>query len=336
MPHRNEAVKAAALTAAAEYKADIYLYSGPIDDGGRGALIQEISGAKHHKAALLILTTHGGRANPAYQIARLFQNTYEEFALFTPCFCQSAGTIIALGANKLIMDQFSELGPLDVQLLKENEIAARKSGLLSRSSFEALSDAAFELYEAFMLRITMQSGGRVNFRLASELSATLTSNLLAPIYGQINPDTVGSDYRDLNIAFEYGSRLVQHSGNATPEAVQRLVQGYPSHDFIIDSDEAKELFRTVETPSVSLYTLVGAIAPIAYQEQSQRFVKALTLKEWFLGKATDNETERAEGTSPEAAVDDGGARDRQGDPGAQRPTPTEERVTRLPTAAAGE
>ena len=81
----------------------------------------------------------------------MFQKTYDEFILFTPSYCKSAGTIIALGAHKIIMDTFSELGPLDVQLSKENEIGAARSGLLLRASFESLQEIAFDLFEHFML-----------------------------------------------------------------------------------------------------------------------------------------------------------------------------------------
>ena len=58
-------------------------------------------------------------------------------------------------ANRIIMDSFSELGPLDVQLTRENEITGRRSGLLSSSKFDSLQKAAFDLFQHFMLRIVM-------------------------------------------------------------------------------------------------------------------------------------------------------------------------------------
>jgi ClpP class serine protease len=142
-----------------EYEADVYFYSGPVGDVGLGRLTKEITRGKCRDKALLILTTNGGTANAAYQIARLLHKTYGEFILFTPSYCKSAGTIIALGAHRLIMDTFSELGPLDVQLSKENEISAARSGLLSRASFENLQEIAFDLFEHFMLKIVLSSMG---------------------------------------------------------------------------------------------------------------------------------------------------------------------------------
>jgi hypothetical protein len=200
----------------------------------------------------------------------------EEFIVCAPSTCKSAGTLIALGASRLLLDFFCDLGPLDVQLFKQNEIGARKSGLLAKSSFEALSDAAFQLYEALMMGITMRSGGLVSFKLASELSAAMAGQMLAPVFGQINPDVVGSENRDLNIALHYGIRLIDYSQNATIGTVSRLVHEYPSHDFIIDNDECKELFKNVEVPSERLYRVLGYIGGSAYDEASSTLVLGLT------------------------------------------------------------
>ncbi len=266
----------AAAAVSEVYGADVYAYSGPIDDDGLGRTVTAIAKHKTKDTALLILTTNGGSANTAYQIARIFQKMYDEFIVCTPSYCKSAGTLIALGAHRLLVDMVSELGPLDVQLYKQNEIGARKSGLLARSSFQALAEASFELYERLMMGITMRSGGLVSFKLASELSASMASNLLAPVYGQINPDIVGSETRDLNIALQYGLRLIRHSENASPSSVIELIEEYPSHDFIIDDDEIRQLFKNVEVPSNELYTLIGLLRELAYDESPSTVVLGLT------------------------------------------------------------
>ena len=46
-----------------------------------------------------------------------------------PRYCKSAGTLIALGASALYMDDRSELGPLDMQVTRGDEIGAMRSGL---------------------------------------------------------------------------------------------------------------------------------------------------------------------------------------------------------------
>jgi len=274
---RKEAFEKAVSAAADHYDADIFLYSGAIEHEGYGRLIEEMADHKSSRdRAILILTTHGGSANVAYQIARLFQKTYTDFIVFAPSICKSAGTLIALGAHELLLDNMCDLGPLDVQLFKQNEIAERKSGLLSKSSFDALGNAAFHLYEKLMMGITMRSGGVVNFKLASELSASMTGQLLSQVYSQMNPDIVGSENRDLNIALEYGRRLVGYSQNSDEIGVMRLVEDYPSHDFIIDNDECETLFNNVDVPSEHLYQVLRFIKQYVYDEASNVVVLGLT------------------------------------------------------------
>lgn len=323
---RTETLVEAIDVASAHYDADVYFYSGSIDDDGFGKLAAEVAqndGSRN--SALLILVTNGGLANSAYQIARLLQESYKCFSLWCPSRCKSAGTLVALGASKLIMDPFGDLGPLDVQLVKQNEIIARKSGLLAKSSFEALADASFELYERLMIGISLKSRGNVSFKLASELSANMASTMMQPIYAQINPEIVGSENRDLDIAYQYGSRLAEIGGNATPEQVYALVNGYPSHDFIIDSREAEALFKNIELPHASLYAIAAAVENAAYDEADPTIVSnlnRLAAKHKAGAQAKqdqENEHSRTEkpdqsGGSGDTGVDGSGTGDRQSDP----------------------
>lgn len=322
MTDKIKAWNAAIAEAIEEHDADIYIYSGPIDDAGFGGITKAFADGKERDNALLILVTNGGLANPAYQIARFFQSQYENFTVYCPSRCKSAGTLVALGAHQLLMDSFSELGPLDVQLAKQNEIFARKSGLLSRSSLNALAGNAFELYEQLMIGITLKSGGNVSFKLASELSAEMTSSMMAPIYSQVNAETIGSEFRDLNIAYGYGVRLAETSCNSDAESVYHLVHNYPSHDFIIDVKEASDLFKSVNEPSEKLYGLTPFIGGIAYDEATPSVVRAL--KPVILDEDEDEAEEHdnddtvgeaQEGpAAPATAMDDGGRTDRPVDP----------------------
>jgi len=261
------------------YEADIFLYNAPISEDGFAQLVEAVSATNpttENKNCILILVTYGGLANSAYQIARLMQTTYEKFFIFTPSVCKSAGTIIALGAHEIIMDVFSELGPLDVQLLDKDEIGNRKSGLLTRSAFEALASESFDLFSHHMMNIKVASGGLVSFRLAADIASKMTSDLMSPVFAQLNPDVIGSDYRDLSVATEYGSRLAKISENARQDSVRRLVSEYPSHDFIIDRDEAKTLFKCIGDPTDELYNLVGFISQLTHKPSSTGIIAAVS------------------------------------------------------------
>ncbi len=199
----DKGLMASVRAASDRHDADIYLYSGYIDDEGFGELATQIAASKARPNCVLILTTAGGSANSAYKIGRLIQKMYDEFILYVPSYCKSAGTIIALGTNVILMDVFSELGPLDVQLDAPDELGVVKSGLLVASALESLAAATFDLFESHMLELKRRSENRISFRLASELAVSLTAQLFEPIYAQISPDIIGSDHRDLSVAEEY-------------------------------------------------------------------------------------------------------------------------------------
>lgn len=257
------------------YDADVYLYSGAIDHNGFGQLVDQYQ-AGGRPNALVILTTHGGLANSAYKISRFFQSQYERFDIFIPSVCKSAGTLVCLGANRLIMSTFSELGPLDVQLYERDEIGARKSGLLSHSAFEALKQETFQIYEHFMLSIKQRSSDNISFPVASDVAGKMSAIVMEPIFAQISPSVLGSDYRDLRVAIEYGNRLANVGGNIQQGAVRFLTEQYPSHDFIIDMQEADELFENVVAPDISVWPLLNHLEHFAFTPHEPTIVMNLT------------------------------------------------------------
>jgi hypothetical protein len=56
--------------------------------------------------------------------------------------------------------------------------------------------------------------------------------------------------RSLKIAQEYGERLANHGENFDPEHVAHLISHYPSHSFVIEREEAENLFESVRAPTL--------------------------------------------------------------------------------------
>jgi hypothetical protein len=168
------------------------------------------------------------------------------------------------------MSDFAELGPLDVQIYMRDEIGERRSGLLYKSALNSLSEDCNRLFGELLLSLKTNSAGLVRFKLASEVAERIAIGLFSPIYGQISPEALGQDYQDLNVAFEYGIRLVRVSKLASPSAVHRLVNKYPSHDFIIDKMEAREILKRVDDPTRDMYMLVVALGELGFQPDRRR------------------------------------------------------------------
>lgn len=286
--------------------AAVFVYSGSIDHKGYGGLISAIETSDEQPPksnVCMFLTTYGGHADQAYRIARILQNiTNGAFHLCVPTQCKSAGTLIALGASDLYMPAISELGPLDVQLRRRDEIGQRRSGMVVRTALEGLSGETFRVFEEVMLGITVSSGQSISFDVASRVAAAVATGVMVPVYAQVNPESLGNDLRDLSVATAYGNRLVEHGGNATPETVRQLVEDYPSHEFIIDREEVRKLFKTVKDPTKEMHELVLALADIVYVEQSPHIISRLDGN--FEQTEDDDDESGPEGDAP-ASVDRG-------------------------------
>lgn len=104
------------------------------------------------KSLLLILFTGGGDPDSAFRIARYFQEKYERFTLYVTGYCKSAGTLLALGAHELIMSDHAELGPLDIQMAKKDELIEKQSGLTVMTALSSLDSRSFRAFEQFFLQ----------------------------------------------------------------------------------------------------------------------------------------------------------------------------------------
>jgi len=165
-----------------------------------------------------------------------------------------------------------------------------------------LNERVESLFTHLMVSIKAGSKGLVRFKLASDLSAKMTRGLFAPIYSKITPEGLGEDYQELMVAYEYGTRLARLGGNISDAAVKRLVNEYPSHDFVIDSLEARSLFHKIGDPTSDMIKLALALQGLAFVPDAREVtVEALskadeTKADEFSKKGSSNEEpKRSEG-----------------------------------------
>ena len=76
-----------------------------------------IHGHDFSKGLLLILHTPGGMAEAAQTIVDFLRSKYSDIDFLVPTYAMSAGTMIALGCDRIIMGRQSQLGPTDPQLI---------------------------------------------------------------------------------------------------------------------------------------------------------------------------------------------------------------------------
>lgn len=255
-----EEITKVATALADSVDADIILYNGAMERPLDTSFIDICRQAKKRKNVMLFLCTRGGDAGAAYRMARFLQDKYERFTIYICGSCKSAGTLLAVGAHEIVMSDLGEMGPLDVQLGKKDEIWESDSGLTVLNAITTLEEKAFDLFEACFLNLKQKSGGRITLKTTTDLAAKLATGTIGPIVSQIDPMHVGEASRAMNIGVEYGKRLIKKSKNADLNAIKFLANQYPAHGFVIDREEAKTLFtrvRDISPDESGLVELLG-------------------------------------------------------------------------------
>jgi len=243
---------------------DTFLCSGHIDTDLDEQINVELDRAKTNRlgSLLLILSTYGGDPHSAYKIARRLLQEYKTIDIFVPAMCKSAGTLLAVAAHNLILGDRGELGPVDIQLRRRDELVSRASGLVESSAANSIEGVAWSLFHRFVREITDLSTGNISFKTAAEVAGSIVTGVMAPVMGQVNPLKLGENSRAMKIAVEYINRLESEAKNLkgpVPDTIDTLVSKYPDHEFVIDRKEAATLFNNVTAPNESLIQLATSL-----------------------------------------------------------------------------
>jgi hypothetical protein len=264
-----------------EEDTDVVIYSGGIGRDGYEKFCSMLLSSRKGNL-LLVLSTYGGDPDAGYRIARAAIHHYgKNFRILIPAYCKSAGTLICIGANSLVMADQAELGPLDVQLRKQDELFQQSSGLDILRGVTYLQDEALQSFKSYLLDINGGSG--LSTKIASEISSKLVIGLYEPLFAQVDPVKLGEMNAALQIARHYGERLNAKSSSLKTDALSKLIMGYPTHGFVIDRSEARELFTKVEKPSLHEQTLCEFVrTPLISQSLSQKSALVLDYLSFFL------------------------------------------------------
>jgi hypothetical protein len=76
-----------------------------------------IFGMDWSKGLTLLIHTPGGSPNAAQSIVAYLRSKFDDIEVIVPAYAMSAGTMISLAADRLVMGRQSQLGPIDPQLV---------------------------------------------------------------------------------------------------------------------------------------------------------------------------------------------------------------------------
>jgi ClpP class serine protease len=72
----------------------------------------------------LILETPGGSGEVAEDLVKAMRGQFEDIAVIVPGYAKSAGTIMAMAADEILMGPYSGLGPIDAQIFYQGKRSA--------------------------------------------------------------------------------------------------------------------------------------------------------------------------------------------------------------------
>jgi ClpP class serine protease len=175
----------------------------------------------------LILHTPGGMVLAAMQIARALKAHAAKVTVHVPVYAMSGGTLLALAADEIVMDDFSVLGPIDPQIMgvpaaslvdvkKEKPIAEINDLTLI---FANISEKALKQVKAGALEL-------IGDQMTSEKAKSLVDKLAS-----------GQWTHDYAVTAKEAAELGLSVKSGIPASIMQLMQLYPQPVRLLPSIE---------------------------------------------------------------------------------------------------
>ncbi|WP_425509599.1 SDH family Clp fold serine proteinase, partial [Xanthovirga aplysinae] len=210
--------------------------------------------AKGIKEIDFILNSGGGSPHDAYRIIRVLRNAFETVNIIVPYWAKSAATLLALGGNRIVMDEMGELGPLDVQIHKLREDSpdyAKESALIDEHSLRLIEIRSKVLFEAMFEDMYASKSIPINRNELAKMLLDYISEFYRPLLNQINPYKLGDNKRKLDIAEQYARRIFrlfnpQIARDRIDYLIDYMINGCPDHEYALDYELISQLLPIVE------------------------------------------------------------------------------------------
>lgn len=127
----------------------------------------------------LILETPGGSGEVAEDMIRALRGRYEHIGVIVPGWAKSAGTIIAMSADEILMEPSSALGPIDAQIGSQGKVFSAGALLEGLDKIKREVAETGVLNKAYIPILQGISPGEIEHaRNAQEFAKTLVTDCL--------------------------------------------------------------------------------------------------------------------------------------------------------------
>ncbi len=206
------------------------------------------------KKLILYLYTRGGDTSAAWNIVNLLKMYGDELEVIVPHKAHSAGTIISLGANRIIMTKQATLSPIAPSITTPLNPQI-SDGNLVPVSVEAVN--GYLDYARDELHIDDQK---------------ILSDIFMKLSDCVSPLVLGEVYRSRSQIKMLAKRLLVNQ-NLDESEIQKVVEFLcsesGSHDYTINRREARDSLKlNVEKPTPGQYKIIKAVYDDVNEELS--------------------------------------------------------------------
>jgi hypothetical protein len=192
------------------------------DEFGVEALVRELETANVRKAYLLV-NSPGGAMGSSYKIARAIRSHLDEITTFVPSIAASGGTLLTLTGDRIVMGPMSQITPLDVQL-------RYKGTWISAATFMR----SFARISEWFKKITPEEAPYPQTALADKLDPFVMEEWNGLMETMVN----------------YVEDILRLAKYENPgEVATEIVTGFPTHDYVITPEVARNIGLKVEASS---------------------------------------------------------------------------------------
>jgi len=194
------------------------------DVAGLYALVRSIG--KVDRLSLFI-KSDGGSGQAALRMVNLLRRYVKHLTVLAPLECQSAATMLALGADRIIMGPLAHLSAVDTSLTHDLSPIDRDNDRVSVSNDE-------------LLRV---------IRLWTEQAKDSTKNPYEALFPYVHPLVIGAVDRSSALSTRICEEILSYhmqDQDRAREISNILNSGYPSHNYHITLREAKRIGLNVE------------------------------------------------------------------------------------------
>jgi hypothetical protein len=204
----------------------------------------------------LLLHTNGGQTLAAWRIVNLIRTFCDELEVLIPMKALSSGTLISIGADRLVMTKQAALGPIDPSVNNPLNPQINIGNQLMKVPVSV----------ECVLGYLSAARDELKINCPEQLA-----NILLNLSNQVHPLVLGEIFRSrAQIRFLASKLLKQQVSDSTKKdkLIDFLCADSGSHDYTINRREAHELGLTIEKPSDVFYNLLKQIH-LSYSEELQ-------------------------------------------------------------------